>query len=267
MSKQKVSSVHLQQFPDVSKIIENSDLVQDMDKVRDICSVALAIRDKKNLRVRLPLNTLKVIGKNINKLEKFKHIIKEEVNVKKVEFEENIGDLAEFKIQLDFKKLGAKLGKKIQEVSKAARNGEWEKLKDGKIKLGDEVLEQNEYEIKLSPKNTDSTSAISTNDAIVILDTVVTEELKIEGTARDLIRIIQQNRRDAEFDVSDKVKITINSDSEEVNKAMENHESYIKEQTLGTEILMVKEDVKSKHLFKNELCNKQIVIGLDKNSS
>lgn len=264
MSKQKVNSVHLQDFPDVSQIQENSKLIQEMDKVRDICSVALAIRDKKNLRVRLPLNSLKVIGKNINNLKKYKSIIQEEVNVKNIEFNEEIGDLAEFKIQLNFKKLGAKLGKKIQEVSKAARAGDWSNLDDGKIKIGGETLEKNEYEIKLSPKDNDSTSSISTNDAIIILDTNVTEELEIEGIARDLVRSIQQDRREAGFNVSDKIKIVVKSDYEKLKTAIQKHEKYIKEQTLGTSITITEqENVETKHSFNNELNGKTTIIGLD----
>ena len=264
MSKQKVNSVHLQDFPDVSQIDNNSNLIQEMDKVRDICSVALAIRDKKNLRVRLPLNSLKIIGKNIEGLKKYKDIIQEEVNVKNIEFSEEINDLAEFKIQIDFKKLGTKLGKKIQEVSKAARAGDWKNLDNGKIELSNEILEKNEYEIKLFPKNTDSTSAISTNDAIVILDTNVTEELEIEGIARDLVRMIQQNRREAGFDVSDRVKIVIKSDYKKLKTAIEKHGSYIKEQTLGTSIILTeKETIKTEHSFTTSLDEKDIIICLD----
>jgi isoleucyl-tRNA synthetase len=264
MSKQKVNSVHLQNFPDVSKIDSNSSLVQEMDKVRDICSVALAIRDKKNLRVRLPLNSLKIVGKNIKGLKKYKNIIQEEVNVKNIEFDEEIGNLAEFKIQIDFKKLGAKLGKKIQEISKAAKAGEWEDLGVGKIKLGGEILEKNEYEIKLSPKDNDSTSAISTNDAIVILDTNITKELEIEGLARDLVRMIQQFRRESGFNVSDRVKIMIYTNYDKLKTAIQKHSSYIKEQTLGTSIILAKEkDIKTGHLLTTTLDEKDIVIGLD----
>ena len=91
-------SVHLQNFPDVSFLNSDADLVADMDMVRQICSAALFIRDQKNLRVRLPLNTLNIIGRKASQMLQYKDIIADEVNVKNIKITPEIGDLAELKL-------------------------------------------------------------------------------------------------------------------------------------------------------------------------
>jgi isoleucyl-tRNA synthetase len=96
------SSVHLQDFPDISFLPNEKELVADMDLVRSIASTALSIRDNKNLRVRLPLNKLIVIGKSAARILPFKEIIADEVNVKSIEIKEDITELAELKLQINF---------------------------------------------------------------------------------------------------------------------------------------------------------------------
>jgi len=91
-------SVHLQDFPDVKFLDDDLDLITQMDLVRSICSTALAIRDNKNLRVRLPLQSLTIIGKSANKIKDFHEIIAEEVNVKEINFIEDISQFADLKL-------------------------------------------------------------------------------------------------------------------------------------------------------------------------
>jgi isoleucyl-tRNA synthetase len=262
MSKEKIKSVHLQDFPNVSSLRDSNVLMEEMDKVRDICSVALSIRDKKNLRVRLPLKSIKIVGRDIEGLKKYSDIILDEVNVKNIEFNENIEKLAEFKIQIDFRKVGSKLGSKMPEVVKASKTGNWKKVDDGKLEIAGEFLNSDEYEIKLQPKDSESTEAIKTNDAIVILDTKVTRELELEGLARDIVRLIQQNRREADLNVSDRIEIEIKTDSEELKEAIREHSIYICEQTLGKR-LEVKKEISTKFSFKNELNENVVLVGFN----
>ena len=93
-------SVHLQDFPDVSFLNDEKELISNMDLVRNICSTALSIRDNKNLRVRLPLKSLTIIGKNSSRISPFKDIISDEVNVKEINFEEDISKFADLKMFL-----------------------------------------------------------------------------------------------------------------------------------------------------------------------
>ncbi|MFM6972042.1 MAG: DUF5915 domain-containing protein, partial [Alphaproteobacteria bacterium] len=107
-------SLHLQDFPDISFLPNDHKLIEEMDLVRNICSSVLSIRDHKNLRVRLPLSSLTIIGKNSEKFTKYFEIISEEVNVKKIDLASDINQYAEYKLQLNFKKIGAKFGAKIK---------------------------------------------------------------------------------------------------------------------------------------------------------
>ena len=94
-------SVHLQDFPDVGFLNDEDELIRAMDLVRNICSSALSIRDNKNLRVRLPLQSLTIIGKDAKKLLDFKDIIAEEVNVKEIFTREDVAEFSEIKLQIN----------------------------------------------------------------------------------------------------------------------------------------------------------------------
>lgn len=263
MTNSEIKSVHLQDYPNVSNIEDNLDLISNMDVVRDVCSTALAIRDKKNLRVRLPLAKIRIIGNNASKLKEYSDIILDEVNVKDVEFIDEIGDLADLTLQINFKKVGSKLGAKMKEVLKASKQGFWEKKEGGKVQVLDVVLEAGEYEIKLLPKNVENTMALSTNDALVELDAEITNELFIEGISRDLVRLIQQYRKEADLDISDKINVDVISDSEKVKEAIDVHKDYIKEQTLSLEVNLV-ENSNKEHSYSNKLDEKDIVIKFTK---
>ncbi len=146
------NSIHLQDFPELSFLPDEKELVADMDLVRNLCSVALSIRDNKNLRVRLPLNKLIVIGKNAARILPFSEIIAEEVNVKSIEIKEEISELAELKLQINFKKIGAKFGAKIKEITGAAKSGDWKKISEKEIEIAGVVLEGDDFELKLATK-------------------------------------------------------------------------------------------------------------------
>jgi len=255
-------SVHLQNFPDVSFLSDEKELVANMDMVRDVCSAALFIRDQRNLRVRLPLNKLTIIGKKAAAMLAYKDIIADEVNVKNVEVVEEIGDLAEVKLQVNLKKVGAKLGSKIKDINIAIKNNDWQKTADNKIEIAGVVLEDGEFEIKLITKNSNNTATLPSNDCLVELDINVTKELEEEGLARDIIRAIQQNRKDAGLDVSDHIRIGVNGD-DKILQVVRNYQGYIKEQTLGDEILVgVVNAEKHQHSFKNLIDDAEVLIWL-----
>lgn len=261
-------SVHLQDYPDVSHFNEEESLVSDMDLVRNICSTALSIRDNKNLRVRLPLGSLRIIGSNSSRILQFKDIIAEEVNVKLVETKEDFSDLAELKLQVNFKKIGAKHGPKIKNIIAATKQGQWTRNAQGLIEVCDVVLQEDEFEIKLEPKDVDSKKytslALSTNDYLVQLDIEVTKELADEGIARDIIRAIQQNRKSADLDISDKIVISLFCEDDRVLEVAKNFESYIKEQVLADEIKHVSSvPEKSDRCFENKLENASLIVSIN----
>jgi isoleucyl-tRNA synthetase len=263
-------SVHLQDFPNLSFLRDEKELVADMDLVRAICSAALSIRDNKNLRVRLPLKSLTVIGKNTHKILPFKEIIADEVNVKAVEIKEEISDLAELKLQINFKKIGAKYGPKIKEITAAAKEGKWQKISEKEIEIAGIKLVDDEFELKLATKNHDekkfAIAALPSNDCLVSLDIEITKELEDEGIARDIIRAIQQNRKDANLNISDRINLQIFSANPRILQVAKSFENYIKEQVLADSLICASglESVRSaaKCSFENKLDDGDLLVGI-----
>jgi isoleucyl-tRNA synthetase len=264
-------SVHLQDFPDVSFLADEKELVADMDLVQACASVALSIRDNKNLRVRLPLKSLTIIGKNSARILPFKEVIADEVNVKSVLVKEEISEMAELKLQINFKKIGAKYGAKIKEITSAAKEGKWQKVSDKKIQIAGVELVDDEFEIKLMPKNLDekksAIAALPTNDYLVLLDIEVTKDLEDEGIARDIVRAIQQNRKDANLNISDHINLKIFSTNPRILEVIKNinYADYISDNVLGSiECVKSKEESKScKFFFENKLDNEELYVGIN----
>ena len=256
-----LDSIHLQDYPDVSNINFDDELVKEIDLVKEICSVALFLRDKENLRVRLPLNQIKIIGNDIEDLKKYKDIIADEVNVKNVVFESDIDKIATFVIEVDLKKLGSKYGEKLRDIMKAVKENKWKKADDDKIEIANTILEKDEYSIKLKPKKeSKNMQALSNNKAIIELDFNITPELELEGLARDLIRIIQQNRKDANLVLSDRITLSLKTSSQKLIKAIQDNVEYIKNQTLAKELDIV-DNISEEFSFGEEIDGDFINIG------
>ncbi len=262
-------SVHLQNFPDVAFLPDEKELVADMDLVRSLCSVALSIRDNKNLRVRLPLNKMIVIGKNAARILPFKEVIAEEVNVKSIEIKDEISELAELKLQINFKKIGAKFGSKIKEITESAKKGEWKKISEKEIEIAGVKLSDDDFELKLATKNNDEKkfviAALPTNDYLVQLDIEITKDLEDEGIARDIIRAVQQNRKDADLNISNHIQLQISSTNPHILEVAKTFEKYITEQVLADCLNCAKssEEIKNsaKFSFENKLDDGDLMVG------
>lgn len=232
-------SIHLQDFPNIDFIENEESLIKNMDLVRLVCSTALSIRDQKNLRVRLPLQKLTIIGKNLSQISDFKEIIADEVNVKNVEIQENLEDLAELVLKINFKKIGAKYGSKIKEITKCAKENNFKKGAKNTIEIAGIILENDEFELNLKPKNQENQNEITIplpdNSCLICLETKLNENLISEGIARDLVRLVQQARKDSNLDISDKIILQIFASSK-ITKAVQDFENYIKEQVLANEL-------------------------------
>ncbi len=226
-----IKSVHLQNFPKINDFETDKQLIDKMDKVRSICSCALFIRDKNNLRVRLPLNKITIITADVDGIKEFSNIILDEINVKNIEFNKNINDFASNKLVLDFKKIGSKVGSKMPEIIKATKNREWE-INNNKLMICGFVLDENEFKLTLEPKQVD-TFVVDNYDILIQLDLKITRELEQEGIVRDLVRIIQQFRKDADLNVSDKIELSIYTYYDFLTESVEKFTSYISEQTLA----------------------------------
>jgi isoleucyl-tRNA synthetase len=198
------ASVHLQDWPDVSEWNldpDEQELAGAMDLVRSVCSTALGLRKSHQLRVRLPLASLTIAHPAAESLAPFTGLIAEE---------------------------------QVQQVIRAVKAGSWTQAGD-RVEAAGVVLEPGEYELKLAAADPDSTSALPGNTGLITLDLRVTPDLAAEGTARDVVRIVQQARRDAGLEVSDRIRLDIGADGA-VADAVRAHAGFLAAETLAVDL-------------------------------
>jgi len=223
-------SVHLTNFPSPDTNIINFELEESMNKVQKIVSSGLSRRSKKSIRVRQPLNSV-TIGFELE--ERFKSIIADELNVKSVITDTTINDQVKKIIKPDAKILGPKYGKDIQTIIKEWKNGNYKELEDGKFKIVNWIIHPGEYEIDYI--KTSDTLDIEVEDGMVIaMDGDITPELLVEGYARDLVRFIQEARKEAGYDIADRIQLSIINISGDVSDIVEQFGDYIQQETLST---------------------------------
>jgi isoleucyl-tRNA synthetase len=233
-------SVHLADWPLVEELPADDALVAAMDAVREVCSAASALRKARNLRNRLPLASLTVVVADPAALEGFEAIVRDEVNVKDVrllavESDEAASYGVEQKLTVNARAAGPRLGKDVQLAIKGSKSGDWSVAEDGSVTAGGLALVEGEYTLETVAGSADSGSAtgVLRSGGFVVLDTDVTPELEAEGLARDLVRQVQQARKDAGLEVSDRIALTI-AGSAEVQAAARAHEQLITAETLAT---------------------------------
>ncbi len=227
-------SVHLTSWPDVSDWPADADLAATMDLARAVCSAALGIRKARQLRVRLPLAALVVAHPEAKSLAPYTDLIADEVNVKAVELAADPASLGTFELTVNPRLLGPRLGPRVQEVIRAVKAGDWASTGEGVTAAGVE-LEPGEYELRLAVADPGSTAALPDHAGLVALDTRVTAELAAEGTARDVVRIVQQARRDAGLSVSDRIRLTLGADGA-VAEAVRAHAGFLAAETLAEQL-------------------------------
>jgi isoleucyl-tRNA synthetase len=241
-------SVHLTNWPVASELPSDPSLVKAMDDVRHISSVALSLRKSSGLRVRLPLASLTVVTADAANLEPFASIIAEELNVKAVHLVELSLDSAnQFgvvkRLAVNSRAAGPRLGKGVQAVISAAKAGDWSEV-DGVVIAGGVALEVGEYSLDLVANLSEAAETEAANQShigilagggFLILDGAVTEALAGEGLVRDVIRAVQNARKEADLDVSDRIVLTVGAD-DEVLKWIAEHAEMLKSETLSVEL-------------------------------
>lgn len=230
-NEEQSASVHLMDFPDLSLIDTDQELVTIMDKVLDICTCALFIRNQENVRIRQPLAEITIITDEARNIKNFEDIIKDEINVKSVSYKQNLKDYADLRLAINFQTLGKRLPSKMKDIIAASKRLEWKQV-GLQVEIAGEILEEQEYSLTLQAKNAQGAKALAGNAGLIILNLEVSKELADEGIARDLIRFIQQARKDANFKVSDRVEIEIKA-SENILGISEAYKEFINSQTLS----------------------------------
>ncbi|MCP2251001.1 isoleucine--tRNA ligase [Lentzea aerocolonigenes] len=228
-------SVHLTDFPSASDLPADDALVAAMDEVRDVCSTALSLRKANKLRVRLPLARLTVASPVAGTLEDFAEIVRDEVNVKEVSLTTDVDAYGQFQLVVNARAAGPRLGPNVQKVIKAVKAGDWSEV-DGRVVAAGVELFEGEYEQRLVATDPAATAALPGGAGVVVLDTVVTPELEAEGVARDLVRVVQQARKDAQLDVSDRITLTLEL-PDAVRSAVEPHLPFVQSETLTSSVV------------------------------
>jgi isoleucyl-tRNA synthetase len=232
----RARSVHLADWPDAAALESDPELVGAMDRVRDVCSATLALRAAKNARVRQPLASLTIAGADSDRLRPYAELIADEVNVKNVEFTSEIEAFATFRLQVNARAVGPRLGADMKSVMKASKQGNWRTTEDG-VEVEGHALGADEYTLLLQPKEGIACESLPTNDAIVVLDLELDETLIREGRARDVVRAVQQARKEADLHISDRIRLVL-AVSDEWREAIEEFRGYVCEQTLAEELVI-----------------------------
>jgi isoleucyl-tRNA synthetase len=245
-------SVHLTDWPssspdpDASRpgAVEGLDLVDAMDRVREICSTGSALRKAGGLRVRLPLASLIVVADDALRLQPFVDLVTDELNVRDLVLADAAADGGQAfgvrqVLQVNARAAGPRLGKQVQAAIKASKAGDWSLDEAGAVTAGGIALLEGEYVLRTEVADADPNAqrAVSMlpGGGFLILDTAVTPELAAEGLARDVVRAVQQSRRDAGLDVSDRIALTLAGDPE-VQGAVTTHRDLITRETLAARV-------------------------------
>ena len=230
-------SVHLTDWPARDSLPRDPALVAAMDRVREVCSSALSVRKAHARRVRLPLAELTVSHPDAESLRGFVDIIADEVNVKRVTLSTARESGVTAVLQVIPGALGPRLGGRTQEVIKAVKAGDW--THDGGVVVAGGIeLVEGEYNLKMAAAEGSAGATLADGLGMVTLDIDVTPELAAEGTARDLIRLVQQARRDAGLDVSDRIELGLGV-SESARRRLAAFIDMIATETLATSIAWV----------------------------
>jgi isoleucyl-tRNA synthetase len=239
-------SVHLTDLtqPDSSKV--DKDLEKRMDYAQRICSLALSIRKKEKLRVRLPLQKilLPVLDEAfIAEVDGVKDLILSEINVKQIEFITDASGLLKKGAKANFKTLGAKLGKDMKGAAALIANfsnddiNNLEKSGSLDINLNGNAYSLTPEDLIVTTEDLPGWKVASDGDLTVALDVTLTPELLAEGTARDLVNRIQNIRKDKDLNVTDRVTVTLEKHAA-ILDAVERFRDYIKAEVLATDLVL-----------------------------
>jgi len=225
-------SVHLTDWPSVDKKLIDQKLDEKISLNRLIINLGHAARVKSAIRVRQPLAKIELgLPPNVDRKLIDLEVIKEELNVKDLDIKDDPTTIAKAIIKPDASKLGPKYGADVQKIIAEAKAGNFEQMSDGKVQVLDFILNPDEVEIGYLGK--EGFDVESAQGIVVALDVQITPALELEGRARDLVRLIQDLRKEAGYQVSDRITVLISGADEVVDKWGE----YIKAETLAVEIV------------------------------
>ena len=234
-------SVHLDTFPVAAPDFVNKDLERDMECVQKVCSMALSLRKKEMIGVRQPLKriAIPVTSQSLREgIERLQYIVQDELNVKGIEFIE--GNMVEKRVKPNFRVMGKKFGKMMKDAAQVVASLTQQQiatLEQGSLPVVvcGETFELTPGDVEISANDMPGWSVASDGVLTVALDITITPELKLEGVARDLVRSIQNLRKTEDFQITDRIRVTL-PDTAENRDCVETFRDYISAQVLADDI-------------------------------
>ena len=257
ISKEKFESVHLSPYPDFDEKKIGSELLKKVDVLKKVMEGGRAARKKANVKVRQPLSEIKIYENDSNIAEFImnqKEIILDELNIKKITITDQIEMMGSFTIKPNFKTLSSKFGENMQEIVKIISTmDEYSTIKKylHNEKLFSEDFDIINEDIIVQIKGAKGEEAFFSNNVIISINTEIDDDLKTEGLVREVIRHIQIMRKEANFDVDDRI-ILSNNFSDEIASAIEKHKQYFMNEILCTDIVDKLENSDYNSLFSYE---------------
>ena len=237
----KEESVHLADFPVCDESLIDEKLEEKMDLVRDLISLGRNVREENKVKVRQPISEVVLDGKTKKVLNDLVDLIKEELNVKEVVFEDDLSKYMNYFVKPNFKEVGKVFGSNIKEFANKLESLSTEdilKLENNETVSMDIAgttydVTKDMVDIRISSK--EGFNVGSENNNFVILNTTLTEDLILEGLARECVSKVQQLRKSSDFNIVDRINLYYSGD-EDFDKAIEKFEKYIKDETLSLSI-------------------------------
>lgn len=256
-------SIHLADFPKYNEKLINEKIEEQMDLVRDICSLGRFAREEVNIKVRQPISHLILPKKDEKIIGNLISIIQEELNVKEIIFKEDMSDYLDYIVKPNFKILGKTLGPKIKELQEILSNltaKEISQLEEGslKVKLSGEDFELTNEMVLISLKQKEGYASSSNSRTCVVLNTELTEDLILEGLAREFVRKVQSLRKEADFVITDHIKVIYNG-TDKIKQMLEKYYDYVMGEVLGDEL--INDD---SLMFDDELNDEKVAIKVEK---
>lgn len=242
---EKWESVHLADFPKYGEQFVDKSLESRMQKAQTISSLVLSLRKKEMIKVRQPLQKVMIPVLDANQkaeIEAVEELIKAEVNVKEVELLDDASGVLVKQIKPNFKALGPRFGKDMNLISKEIQNFSQEQIneldKNGTldIEVSGKSITLTTADVEISSQDIEGWLVANSNGITVALDITITDELRKEGIARELVNRIQNIRKDSGFEVTDRIKVYL-KDNDVLESAIRANEGYIKSETLTDELI------------------------------
>lgn len=245
--RETFESVHLAEFPKANDAFIDKVLERKMENAQTISSLVLSLRAKEKIRVRQPLQKIMIpvdSAKHKEEIEAVSNLIKHEVNIKSIELLEDASDILVKQIRPNFKALGPRFGKDMKLIAAQINTFSSDDIKKIEqngvlpLEINGKNITLDIADVEITSKDIEGWLVASEGGLTVALDVTITEDLRKEGIARELVNRIQNLRKDSGFEVTDRIDVKFQNDVQ-IADAISSNETYIKTETLADELELI----------------------------